>query len=137
MFVTINTKNRMPIFVDSACARIAVEKLYAVQEYYPYYLHSFVVMPDHCHILLTPPEDTTISRIMYTYKRKVSFDLVRGPIWQPRFDCRLVRHSADVVRYIHNNPVRKGLCNRPEDYPWSSASGRWDIIVLDWMGCFT
>src|SRR3989338_3002011 len=134
--VTTNTKKRAPIFQDDAYACTAVESLYIIQERQPFYLHAFVVMPDHCHVLLTVPEYSTLSSIMYAYKRDVSFRINRGPLWQKRFDCRLMRKIPQAIHYIHHNPIVAGLCAEPEDYRWSSACGKWDVTAIDAMGMF-
>ncbi len=127
IFVTTNTRDREPVFYDQACDREVVESLYRVQSFHPFFLYAFVIMPDHCHFLLTVPESGSISRIMYAFKRSVSFEIGR-PIWQSRFYAKIVIDDIDrVIRYIHMNPVKKDLCDQPSDYPWSSASGRWDV----------
>lgn len=126
MLITTNTVKRMPVFSDPACAREAVESLYRVQCFQPFFLFGFVIMPDHCHFLLTIPERSSISRVMHAYKRAVSFEIGR-PIWQSRFHLKVVKDISAVLSYIHLNPCRKNLCDIPEHYPWSSASGRWDV----------
>ena len=93
-------------------------------------------MPDHCHFLLTPPNEGSISKIMHFYKRSVSFTIGKGSIWQRRFHCQIVRDHAHVMHYIYQNPVKAHLCQEPEQYVWSSASGKWDVTSLDWMGCY-
>jgi REP element-mobilizing transposase RayT len=136
MFVTTNTAKRHPVFLDPVMARIAVDTMYTTQQRYPFFLHAFVIMPDHCHFLLTPPEGGSVSRIIHVYKRGVSFEIGKGPIWQKRFDCRLIEQPSKVIRYIHGNPVAAGLCEHPHDYLWSSACGKWDVCSLDWAGGF-
>jgi putative transposase len=127
MFLTTVTKNRQEYFSNPAAARIAVETLYTIQDFYPFFLHAFVIMPDHCHFLLRIPEGGSISKTMGVYKRAVAFNVGRGPLWQSRFDCRMPDNIYGTIDYIHNNPVVAGLCEIPEEYPWSSASGKWDI----------
>lgn len=127
MFLTTVTRNRQKIFSDSAAARIAVETLYSIQDFYPFFLHGFVIMPDHCHFLIRIPEGGSVSKMMGVYKRAVTFNIGRGPIWQSRFDCRMPDDIYATLDYIHSNPVTAGLCEIPEEYPWSSASGKWDI----------
>ncbi len=131
MFVTTNTRDREHIFADPACARQAVESLYRTQHSHLFFLYAFVIMPDHCHFLLHVSECGSISRLMYSYKRSVSFEIGRQ-IWQPRFYVRIVHGDAyRVIRYIHENPVKKDLCEKPHQYPWSSASGKWDVATLE------
>ncbi len=131
MLITTNTYRRVPVFKDPAAARIAIETLYVVQELYPFFLYGFVMMPDHCHFLLRVPEGGSISKIMNLYKRDVRFNIGK-PIWQNRFHMRIIDNGAGALEYIHQNPVRSNLCAHAEDYPWSSASGRWQIHSLEW-----
>jgi len=47
-------------------------------------------------------------------------------VWQEDYWDRFIRnegHYTATVDYIHNNPVKAGLCARPEDWPWSSIHG--------------
>ncbi len=132
MFITSVTKNRMPVFCEAAAAREAIESLYRVQVQQPFFLYGFVIMPDHCHFLMTVPEPGSISKIMQSYKYGLSFNIGKGPIWQPRFHMRIPWSASNALRYIHNNPVKAGLCGSPENYPWSSASGQWDVMDLEY-----
>ncbi|MBI3331754.1 transposase [Candidatus Peregrinibacteria bacterium] len=127
MFITTVTKDRRPIFANPALAREAVECLYRVQELHPFFLYAFVIMPDHCHFLVTVPEPGTISKIMNVYKSGMTFNTGIRRMWQARFHMRIVRNANGAFRYIHWNPVKAGLCENMEDYPWSSACGKWDV----------
>ena len=131
MLVTTNLQGRKPLFANPAYAREAIEVLYRVQQLYPFSLFAFVVMPDHIHLLLTVPEPQKISMIMNRFKMGVSHCLGLGPIWQSRFHLREVHNARNALRYIHLNPFRAGICEIPEEYPWSSASGKWDVLELD------
>ena len=126
MLVTTNTLNRRPIFADPACAREAVEALYFIQERFPFFLYGFVIMPDHCHLLVHVRQESGISEIVRDYKRRVAFSIGRGPIWQSRFHLVIPEDPGAALTYIHQNPVRKNLCAAAEEYPWSSACRRWD-----------
>jgi REP element-mobilizing transposase RayT len=91
-----------------------------------YLLHSAVVMPDHVHILMTPNADATVPRIMNGIKGASSHLVQRhfvssGVLWQRESFDRIVRKTedlAEIADYICNNPVRKGLVSRPDDYRW-------------------
>lgn len=131
MLVTTVAKGRAPLFSNPALAREAVESLYRTLERYPVFLHGFVVMPDHIHLLVQPIAPMTISFFMSRYKTNVSLSIGIGEIWQSRFHILVIADASKALAYIHNNPWVKGLCEIPEDYPWSSASGRWDISPLD------
>ncbi len=133
MLITTCTNSRDPVFANDACARIAIETLYSIQHYYPFFLYGFVIMPDHCHFLLRVPEGGSISKIMNVYKRAVTFNLGMKYVWQKRFHMRLVNNVPEALRYVHANPVKKGLCKIAEEYRWSSACGRWDVMELALM----
>ncbi len=131
MFITTNTMNRRKVFANPAYAREVIETLYRVQELHPFFLFGFVIMPDHCHLLLNVPPPESISRIMNCFKSGVSHNIGLGTIWQTRFHMRIVQNSRKVLKYIHLNPVRARIAEIPENYPWSSACGRWDVTPLD------
>ena len=94
-----------------------------------YALHAWVVMPNHVHTLFTVKDGYGISQIAHSWKAYSSRECNRilsrtGSLWQREpFDryIRDARHYANTVRYIENNPVKAGLCRRPEDWRWSSA----------------
>ena len=94
-----------------------------------YDLHAWVIMPNHAHILTTPYKGVHLPTILHSIKsfsaQKANKLLGRkGTFWQRgSFDryIRDQRHFAAVVRYIENNPVKAGLCERPEDWQFSSA----------------
>ncbi|MGH9427278.1 MAG: REP-associated tyrosine transposase [Terriglobia bacterium] len=95
-----------------------------------YSLHAWVVMPNHVHVLFTPQGAWGMSQIAHTWKsftaNECNLVLMRkGEFWQPELFDRYIRderHYANAVHYIQNNPVKAGLCNKAEDWPWSSAS---------------
>lgn len=132
MFVTTCTKDREPIFADGAYARAAIECLYRIQQKYPFFLYAFVIMPDHSHFLMNVPAHGSISKILYAFKRGVCFDVGKS-MWQPRYYVKHVTNPGRIFEYIHMNPVRQNLCERTEEYQWSSASGRWDVSELPLM----
>jgi putative transposase len=93
-----------------------------------YALHSFVVMPNHVHILLTPR--IVVRRIMTGIKgvtaRKANQILGRAGkhFWQDESFDHWVRTDAEFEKirtYIENNPVAARLVRRAEEWPWSSA----------------
>lgn len=94
-------------------------------------LHGVVVMPDHVHMIFTPLKDEQgstygLSEIMRSIKgvsaRSINKALGRaGPVWQHESFDRLLRSYESTmakVEYICQNPVRKGLVEKPDDYPW-------------------
>jgi REP element-mobilizing transposase RayT len=93
-----------------------------------YDLHSFVVMANHVHLLITPLVD--VSKMMQSLKRFTAREcnkrlgLTGQPFWQDESHDRLVRGQTEfrrIARYIEMNPVNAGLVTMPEDFQWSSA----------------
>lgn len=132
MFITTNIQDRRPIFQNPAHAREAIETLYRVQKLHPFLLFGFVMMPDHCHLLIQVPASEKISTVMMQFKSGVAFNLGLGPIWQSRFHIKYPKDSREVLTYIHQNPVRAKLCDEPWDYLWSSAHPQWVVDDLGW-----
>lgn len=110
------------------CAKLFIADLYHYRIKYDFKLLAFVVMPEHVHLLLMPTETAGISQIMKVLKRHSSWALNQrlrrtGRFWMEDFFdhwARNQRQTADTIEYLHNNPVRRGLVKKPEDYPWSS-----------------
>ncbi len=130
--MTTNTTYRRPIFKNPAHASEAIDRLYRIQNLHPFFIFAFVIMPDHCHFLLNVPEPYTISKLMNTYKTGLTFDIGIGAFWQPRFDVRVPDNGYKTIQYIHENPVKADLASSAQEYPWSSASGKYDVTDLDW-----
>jgi len=89
-------------------------------------------MPDHLHAILTPL--TSLEKAVQfikggsSYRAKKELGSNLG-VWQKGFSDHRIRDASDYrlhTIYVHHNPLRKHLCERVEDYPFSSASGRYD-----------
>ncbi|HEY6991063.1 MAG TPA: transposase [Bryobacteraceae bacterium] len=96
-----------------------------------YRLHSYVVMPNHVHLLITPLSE--IAKLMQSLKRFTAREANRilrstgQRFWQQESYDRLVRNETEfqrIARYIEMNPVHAGLAASPEQFPWSSAAKR-------------
>jgi REP element-mobilizing transposase RayT len=94
-----------------------------------YRLSTWVIMPNHVHLLMTPCYGHALSRILHSIKSYTALEANRllnrkGQFWMPESFDRYIRdkkHFAAVVAYIENNPVKARLCQKPEDWPYSSA----------------
>lgn len=104
------------ILRDRALAMIVAESLLAKHEE-DYLLHSFVVMPNHLHVLVTINDGVKLSKVLQNWKggsaRKINLKRHRlGTVWQQEFWDRLIRsrvHFDYVARYIRENPEKAGL----------------------------
>ncbi len=99
-----------------------------------YRLLAWVVMPNHVHVLFQPINGWTVAKIVAAWKkftaRKICDNRRNGgdgpsaPVWHREYWDRYIRdqaHLAQVIAYIHLNPVKAGLVVTPESWPWSSA----------------
>ena len=94
-----------------------------------YKLTAWVVMPNHVHLLLTLQAGFEFSGILHSLKSFTSHEANKligrkGQLLQTESFDRFIhddRHYVNVIAYIENNPVKARLCQRPEDWPYSSA----------------
>ena len=102
-------------------------------------LHEYVVMPNHIHLLLSIDHQQSLGRVIQLIKGGFSHSLrdhgiVLSAVWQQRYHDRRVRDAkefAEFARYIRQNPVRRGLVEKAEDYPYSSAGALPGLKPLD------
>ena len=125
--VTSATWERRDLFRNERWARLFIDTLNHYRES-AYLLHEFVIMPDHFHILLTPK--TSLEKAVqfikggfsYRAKKEIGSNM---EIWQKGFSDHRIRDAEDYRRhvdYVRVNPARKNLCERAEEYPYSSAA---------------
>ncbi len=92
-------------------------------------IYAYCLMPNHYHLLVEErktPIAKLIGRLFTSYgvffnKKYQS----QGPLFSDRFKSKIIQKNSyflEVSRYIHLNPVKAGLVNTPEDYPFSSLS---------------
>ena len=94
-----------------------------------YRLTAWVIMPNHIHFLATPLENIELREIAHSIKSYTAHEANKllgrhGQFWQHEPFDRYVRnrkHFVNVIQYIENNPVKAGLCEKPEDWRFSSA----------------
>jgi REP element-mobilizing transposase RayT len=101
-----------------------------------YTLHAWCVMPNHVHVLFTPKTGFSMSGIAHSWKsytaNKCNKVLGRtGSFWRKEsFDrsIRNERHFQNTIVYIEKNPVNAGLAEKPDDWKWSSARWRLNLV---------
>lgn len=94
-------------------------------------IFAWVIMPNHVHILLRPRKPLReVTRAIKSNSARLAnqiLDRAGGPFWQNESFDHWVRSAFEfekIARYIENNPVKAGLVERPEDWPWSTAVPR-------------
>ena len=120
------------ILEQSTCATIMQDKLIAGRPSH-YRLIDWCIMPNHVHVLCKLVEVVTLAEIIQSWKGASALKINRllqrsGTLWQREYHDRFIRdldHFHDCRAYIRNNPVKAGLCDTPEDWPFSSAGTGW------------
>jgi putative transposase len=126
-FATTKTSMARRILQSERSATLLIEVLRSNVAAGKFQLHDFVVMPDHLHLLVTVPRDTTIERAMQLVKGGFSFRVRNeygfcGEVWQRGFSEVRVSDQESFLsfrKYIQQNPVKAGLAESAELYPYS------------------
>jgi REP element-mobilizing transposase RayT len=94
---------------------------------------QFVIMPDHIHLFVRLGHDSRLNDFVRLLKQALTKSLremnVSSDIWQPGFFDRLLRHSEsyhEKWNYVRDNPVRAGLVEHTEDWPWQG-----EVVHID------
>jgi len=132
-------------------------------------LYAYVLMPNHIHLVVKMPELESISDLMRDFKKFTSTQIRKQlesedkegwlarlrknarrsgksqvfKLWMDRFDDFVITDEDTLrkkIQYIHNNPVRAGLAEHPEDWPYTSARAYLGVgssylpVKTDWYG---
>jgi REP-associated tyrosine transposase len=124
-FVTFCCYHRRRLFTTDASRRIFESALERVRHNFGLFVYGYVVMPEHVHLLLSEPQQDTLADALKSLKQGVSRRLIGDAdhFWQKRyydFNIRNYPQFVEKLRYVHRNPVKAGLCERAEDWEWSS-----------------
>jgi putative transposase len=133
-FVTTKTWQNTSILQVQEVAETVIQKMLEYRDKGNYLLHEFVVMPNHLHLILTPTS-ASLEKCMQLIKGGSSFEIhkLRGSrteIWQSGFHESRVRDWADYQRkrdYVLFNPMAAKLAKKPEEWPFGSASGKYEL----------
>jgi REP element-mobilizing transposase RayT len=117
---------------------LPLEEVWAIMEDYLFFLHrafgiqihSFVLMSNHFHLIVTCP-DANLSQAMCYFLRETSKQIARqsnrtNHLYGNRYFRSQIRshhYYLHAYKYIYRNPIRAGLCKRVEEYPFSTLAG--------------
>jgi putative transposase len=132
-FITSSTFQKQSLFQSERMANLFIDVLLTYRLQQKYFLHEFVIMPDHFHLLITPT--VSIQRAIQLIKGGFSYrakkeSIFAGEIWEPSFYDRRVRDIQEYLayqKYIRENPVKKGIAAEPALYPYCSANPRFTL----------
>jgi putative transposase len=125
--ITSRGNNRAPLFYDNQDRIQYLLLLKDTMNRYPFSLHSFCLMSNHTHLQLATT-DTSPTKIMSNLNTKFAKYFNKkynqtGHVFEKRFGGELLDsldYEFDVSKYIHLNPLKAGIVDTLEDYPWSS-----------------
>ena len=122
-FVTFSCYHRLA-YLETAPARELFERsLETIRLRYRFFVIGYVVMPEHVHLLVSERRDGTLARALQALKLSVAVQSAQRPFWQRRyydFNVRSEKKRIEKLRYMHRNPVVRGLVANAEDWRWSS-----------------
>jgi putative transposase len=127
-FVTAVTAQRRSLFQVTSAAELLQQTILDYRGQGKFLLHAFVLMPDHFHAIITPAPNISLEKAMqfikggFSFRFKSTFD-----VWERRFNESQISTEEkfiNCVRYIEDNPFRRGLASTRQDYPFCSAACR-------------
>jgi len=128
-FATTKTSMGRPLLQSERNATLFIDVLRSYVAAGKFQVHDFVVMPDHVHLLVTVGSGMSIERAMqfikggFSYRLKKEFGYL-GEVWQRGFSEVRVEDRQSFLQhreYIAENPVRAGLVDSPEKFPYCFA----------------
>ncbi len=134
-FVTTKAWQSVSVFQVQATADLVVSKILEYRDKGNYLLHEFVLMPNHLHLILTPAESVSLEKAIRLIKGGSSHEIHRIDgnkmrIWQSGFHESRVTDWMDYRKkadYVWFNPVAAKLVEQPQDWPYASASGEYQL----------
>jgi len=122
-FLTFSCYHRAQYLRTAAARNLFEDALDRVRTRYKFVVAGYVVMPEHVHLLIREPQKSNVSGIVHALKLSVAMRSTHRPFWQARCYDFLVHSEekrVEKLRYMHRNPVVRGLVSRPEEWAWSS-----------------
>lgn len=144
-FVTLSCFHQMSLFKTQFAILTFIKHLRNIKAKYNFKLYGYVIMPDHVHLIILPPEKTKLAIIINELKSLTAREVLhywkiknlnvlkhlvikkdgvkRHAFWQRRYydhNCRTRDIVLTKLEYCHNNPIKAGLVETPEQWRWSS-----------------
>ena len=119
--------NRQNIFEDPEDREKYLDSLKTVKKISGFKLYGYCLLDNHVHLLISEEEESISvifkrlgARYVMWFNRKYERT---GPLFQGRYHSEAVENDEYLLvalRYIHQNPVKAGICKSPQVYRWSS-----------------
>jgi len=125
-FITTSTFNNEHILINETIAYIIFNSLDWLEENKRAELICCIIMPNHVHMVIQLGEKQTLSEYMNSFKgftgKKINELRKKSkPVWQEQYYDHCIRRDEDlnkIILYCYENPVRAGLVNQAEEYPY-------------------
>jgi len=134
-FVTFGCYRGLAFLNNDSAKQIFIEELDRLRAKHQFKILGYVVMPEHVHLVLYPPDGMPLGLVIREIKSCSAkrYFALGGPVrpgerrvfWQRRcydHNCRSTETTVEKIRYCHNIPVRRGLVSEPGEWRWSSYS---------------
>jgi putative transposase len=132
-FATLCCAGRRPLLTEPKCATWVISRLREHSQANLFAVHAYCAMPDHLHVLVLGLDiESDLLVFLKELKQNTAYQFQRRfhrALWQKKFYDHILRprdSPEQVAAYIWMNPVRKGLCRAPQDYPHSGS------FAFDW-----
>jgi putative transposase len=122
-FLTFSCYHRLPYLASPDARDLFESALERIRQKYKFVVAGYVVMPEHVHLLVNEPGQSTLDCAIKAIKLSVTLRRRERPFWQARyydFNVFTEHKRVEKLRYMHRNPVVRGLVEKPEDWAWSS-----------------
>ena len=140
-FITFSCYRRLPLLGEAGAYQVFERELEAVRLRYGFVVAGYVLMPEHVHLLVGEPPVSLLSIALQVLKQRTSRKLKRigdEQFWQRRyydFNVHNELKRGEKLQYMHRNPVKRGLVEKPQDWPWSSfvhyATGKVGTVEIE------
>jgi len=140
--ITACAAGQQPVFASPRAARVLIGGIQWLRDTGRIWIIGYVIMADHAHLLLVLLRGATLPKVMQVWKGFTARELrqkygLSPPVWQRGYYDHAIRDAKDLrVRrdYLHDNPVRKSMVERAEDYKFSTANRAYEGDVdRSWM----
>ena len=133
--VTVSTAGHAPLFKKPETVQLCLSALSETASLHHMDVLAYCFMPDHLHLLVQARDDGSFLRFMKGFKQISGYRYRQSamqPLWQKGYYDHVLRRKEDVnqvAEYIMHNPVRAGLVDSPDRYPFSGGILAGDLKV--------
>jgi putative transposase len=140
-FLTFSCYRRQALLTRDGAYTVFERQLEIIRKKYGFVIAGYVLMPEHVHLLVGEPRQSSLSVVLQVLKQQTSRKLKQRSevqFWQSRyydFNVHTEEKRVEKLRYMHRNQVKRGLVEKPEQWQWSSfrhyATGEFGAIEIE------